>query len=404
VGRPVFANVWNLGFNLQWELDFWGQLRRAITAADATLDMNVAAYDAAMVTMLGDIAQDYVQIRTDQERIALLRDSVTSQQGVFNYIAARLRAGYKVSKLDYEQALANLRQTEAQIVPLEIDARQNANSLCTLLGIPVVDLHGLLGDSNIPTAPPEVAVGIPAELVRRRPDVRQAERKAAAQAEQIGIAEAQFYPIFSVDGTLGWEAATFSGLFSGRALNGSVGPQFQWNILNYGRIRNNMIYQDALFKELVVAYQAQVLQASQDAENGIVTFLNAQVQTKSLQESVKAGREAVRIVVLQYKTGEVDFNRYATIVQALIPQQDSWAQAQGQIAQGLIQIYRGLGGGWESRGACMPPSPDPYCTRQQIPQPTGTPPQRTPESIPMPPLPTAPKEVPAELEPITPKP
>ncbi len=153
----------------------------------------------------------------------------------------------------------------------------------------MVDLQGILGDSNIPTAPPEVAIGIPAELVRRRPDVRQAERLAAAQAEQIGIAEAQFYPIFSINGTLDWQASTFSGLFSGQAFNGSIGPQFQWNILNYGRIRGNMIYQDALFKQLVVAYQAQVLQASQDAENGIVTFLKAQVEAKLLRESVQAG-------------------------------------------------------------------------------------------------------------------
>ena len=251
-----------------------------------------------------------------------------------------------------------------------------------------------LGDSNIPTAPPEVAIGIPADLVRRRPDVRQAERLAAAQAEQIGIAEAQLYPIFSVNGALDWQAATFTGLFSGNAFTGSVGPQFQWNILNYGRIRGNVIYQDALFKQLVVAYQAQVLQASQDAENGIVTFLKAQVETKLLQESVSAGREAVSIVVFQYRTGEVDFNRYATIVQALIPQQDSWAQARGQIAQGLIQIYRGLGGGWEIRGECLPPCPNPYCCPQQIPLPASAPPQREAEPIPMPPLPTAPTAAP----------
>ena len=210
----------------------------------------------------------------------------------------------------------------------------NANSLCTLLGIPAMDLQELLGDSSIPTAPPEVAVGIPAELVRRRPDVRQAERLAAAQAEEIGIAEAQFYPIFSVNGTLDWQASTFSGLFSGKAFTGAVGPEFQWNILNYGRIRGNMIYQDALFKQLVVAYQAQVLQASQDAENGIVTFLKAQVETRLWRESVMAGREAVKTAVKQYMAGAADFNRFATIVQALIPQQDSWRRPRARSPRG----------------------------------------------------------------------
>ena len=219
---------------------------------------------------------------------------------------------------------------------------------------------------------------------------------------EIGIAEAQFYPIFSIDGTLDWQASSFAGLFSGKAFNGAIGPQFQWNILNYGRIRSNMIYQDALFKQLVVAYQAQVLQASQDAENGIVAFLRSQVEAKLLQESVEAGREAVRIVILQYKAGAVNFNRYATIEQALIPQQDLMAQAQGLIAQGLIQIYRAMGGGWEVRGPCMPPCTDPYCCQQQIPLPSSAPPERTPESIPTPPSPPTPSErpvLPPELEP-----
>ena len=347
-GPTIYSNLWNFGFNLQWELDFWGQLRRAITAADANLDASVAGYDEAMVTMLADIAQNYVQIRTDQERIALLRDSVKIQQGVFNYIAARFEAGYKVSKLDYAQALANLRQTEAQILPLEIDLSPEFQQPLHAAGHPRGRLAGAVGrESTFPprrrkwpwASPPNWSAagrtcGRPSALPRPRPS-----RSASPRPNSIR----------SSPSTARWTGRRrrFAGLFSGKAFNGAIGPQFQWNILNYGRIRSNMIYQDALFKQLVVAYQAQVLQASQDAENGIVTFLRSQVETRLLQESVKAGREAVRIVILQYKAGAVDFNRYATIVQALIPQQDSMAQAQGQIAQGLIQILsrdgRGLG-------------------------------------------------------------
>jgi NodT family efflux transporter outer membrane factor (OMF) lipoprotein len=393
-----FFNEWNYGFNLAWELDFWGRLRRAIAAGEDNLDASVANYDQAIVTMLGDIAENYVTVRTDQERIRLLRDSVAVQQGVFNYIDVRLKAGYKVTQLDWDQAKQNLKATEAGIPALEINLRQSENALCMLLGIPPMDLENLLGTGPIPTTPPEVAIGIPADLLRRRPDVRQAERLAAAQAEQIGIAEAQFYPIISITGDLNWQAQNFKDLFTSAAFNGSVGPQFQWNILNYGRIKNNVILQDATFKELVVVYQQTVLQAGLDVENGIATFLKAQVETKLLQESVQAANDAVKIVVLQYEKGEVDFNRYATIEQALVTQQDSMAQAEGQIPQGLIAMYRGLGGGWQMR--CQPAAPvEPTITmpavppNQEIPMPQSS--AKSPEAIPTPPTAPAPLQEPA---------
>jgi outer membrane protein TolC len=226
-------------------------------------------------------------------------------------------------------------------------------------------------------------------LVRRRPDVRQAERLAAAQAEQIGIAEAQLYPIFSINGTLNWQAQNFKDLFTSNAFNGQIGPQFQWNLLNYGRIRNNVLFQDETFKQLVLAYQAQVLQASQDVENGIVTFLQAQVQTKLLEESVHGAKVAERAVIEQFKVGAVDVNRYATIEQALVTEQDALVQAQGEIAQGLILIYRGLGGGWEIRcppSNMMPPQPAPLPPQMppQQPLPPAGNPGQPPETIPAP--------------------
>ena len=406
LGGPTFLNQWNFGFNLAWELDFWGRLRRAIAANQDNLDASVANYDQAVVTMLGDIAQNYVEVRTDQERILLLRNSVAVQQGVLNYIQARFNVRFRQTELDVDQALSNLRQTEGQIPPLEIDLRQASNRLCTLLGIPATDLQYLLGTGPIPNVPPEVAVGIPAELLRRRPDVRQAERLAAAQAEQIGIAEAQLYPIFSITGVINWQAANFKDVFTSNAFSGSVGPQFQWNILNYGRLRNNVLYQDALLKDLVVGYQATVLQASQDVENGIVSFLRSQVQAKLLQESVQAADKAVNIVVLQYKVGSVDFNRYATIESALVTQQDLMAQAEGQIAQGLVQVYRAMGGGWEIRLPAPPPaSPNPYEARQELPMPLTPPPVRGPETMPTPSMPTVrpPETIPTpSLPPATP--
>jgi outer membrane protein TolC len=221
--------------------------------------------------------------------------------------------------------------------------------LCVLLGIPTVDLTGIIGSGPIPSVPPEVAVGIPAELLHRRPDVRQAERTAAVQAEQIGIAQAALYPAFSITGTIGYEATQLPSLFTPSAFNASVGPSVQWNVLNYGRIVNNVRFQDATLQELITAYQATVVRANADVENGLATFLRSQEQTKLLAASVKDYQDALTIVLAQEKAGAVDYSRYATIATSLVQQQDLLAQAQGQIVQGLVQVYRALGGGWEIR-------------------------------------------------------
>jgi outer membrane protein TolC len=242
------------------------------------------------------------------------------------------------------------------------------------MGMPPVDLQARLGLHPIPVAAPEVAVGIPAELLTRRPDVRQAERQAAAQAEQIGIAQADFYPHISVTGYLGYSAVNFSDLFRSSAFNGSVGPQFQWDLLNYGRIAGNVRLQEATLQEKVLIYQQLVLQAATDVENGIIAFLRSQEQAKMLADSVVANEKAVNIVVNQYRVGTVDFNRVATLEQSLLTAQDSQAQARGQIAQGLIQVYRSLGGGWQIRlqegdqvGLVQPPHAPPGLDKIPIP-------------------------------------
>jgi NodT family efflux transporter outer membrane factor (OMF) lipoprotein len=355
-GIDRYSDSWNTGFNLSWELDFWGKFRRAIASADANLDASVYDYDFVLVTLLGDVANNYVIIRTTNERIKLLQANAELQKEVLDFINKRKEAGYKQTQLDSDQTLSILRSTEAGIPLLQIAKRQAENALCVLLGMPTVDLKEMLGDGPIPTSPPDVAIGIPAELLRRRPDVRRAERLAAAQAEQIGIAQSDLYPAFSISGNLGYAAQNFPDLFRYTALNGNVGPSFNWSILNYGRIVNNVRLQDARFQELVIVYQNAVLTANSEVEDGLVTFLRSQNRSKLLDEAVAANVEAVRLALNQYKEGGIpgqpgsgDFNRYATIEQNLVNQQDASAQARGQIAQGLIQVYQALGGGWEIR-------------------------------------------------------
>jgi NodT family efflux transporter outer membrane factor (OMF) lipoprotein len=349
-GVRRYFSQYNLGFNLAWELDFWGRFRRAIESNEANLQASVAGYDDVLVTLLGDVAQNYVQYRTLQEQIDFSRFNVELQKQTLTIVEARFKAG-TTSELDVRQSRSTLAQTEATIPELEISLRQAANRLCTLMGIPTQTLEARLGKSPIPVAPVDIAVGIPADLLRRRPDVRRAERLAAAQSAQIGVAEADFYPAISILGTVGWSSEQFPGLFAPGAFQGSIGPSFDWKILNYGRILNNVRLQDAKFQELVAAYQQSVLNADQEAENGLVTFLRAQSRTRLQSTSVDEAQKAVALGLVQYKAGTVDFTRITQLEQSLVLQQNTLAEARGEIAQGLIQTYRALGGGWEIRCA-----------------------------------------------------
>jgi NodT family efflux transporter outer membrane factor (OMF) lipoprotein len=329
-------------------VDFWGRYRRAVESAEATLDASVENYDAVLVTLLGDVATAYVQIRTVEAQIKFTQANVDIQRKTLDIAKARFKGG-TTTELDVDQAQSNLSQTESQIPQLKIQLRQNYTQLCTLLGIPPEDLLPRLGAADIPSAPVGVAVGIPADLLRRRPDVRRAERQAAAQSAQIGLAEADFYPHISLIGTLGYSAEHLDHLFRPTAFQGSFGPSFQWNILNYGRILNNVRSQDAQFRALVAGYQNTVLTAGQEVENGLVTFLESQGQAKYLAESVQAAEKSVTVALAQYQGGTVDFNRVALVEQNLVTQQNLLAQAQGNIGLGLIQVYRALGGGWQIR-------------------------------------------------------
>lgn len=352
-GFARFFNTWDTGFNLSWELDFWGRLRRAIESADATLDASIEDYDNALVTLIGNVATSYVNVRTFQERLRLARENLDLQEKTFKIVKAQFELGSK-NKVDLDQALTNLAQVESLIPQLEIGERQAANGLCILLGIPPQDMQAILGTGPIPKVAPELVVGIPADLVRRRPDVLSAERQAAAQSAQIGIAQAQFYPIIAVTGNISWQAERFQDLFGSKALAGSVGPSFQWNILNYGRLVNGVRVQDARFQQLVTAYQSVVLKAEGEAENGIIAYLRSHEVVKALAKGVQASKDGAEIGDIQYKNGKIPFVSLALLQQNLVSQQDNYATAQGNVVLGLIQTYQALGGGWQIR--LQPPS------------------------------------------------
>jgi outer membrane protein TolC len=222
-----------------------------------------------------------------------------------------------------------------------------SNRLCILLGLPVHDLAGQLPQAAIPTAPAQAAVGIPADLLRRRPDVRRLERLAAAQSAQIGVAIADYYPRIAVNGFIGYAADDFGELFDQDSLIGVILPTLQWQILNYGRIQNNVRAQEAAYEAAIFDYQQSVLRAGREVEDALIQFVQAKRQALFLLDSVADSRRAVEIAQEQFRGGVADFNRVYTNQSLLVEQQDALATVEGNIAQYLIQVYRAMGGGWE---------------------------------------------------------
>ena len=358
IGSPPlvgnFFSDWTAGFNLSWELDFWGRFRRSIESANANLDASVENYDAALVTLLADVATNYVQYRVAQQRIKIARDNVRIQQGVVDLAEQRFRVG-TTTRLDVEQSRTILEQTRSTIPFLQIELGQANDRLCTLLGIPPSDLAPELGEgtslgadpmANVPTW---VAAGIPADLLRRRPDVRSADRQVAAQSAEIGIAEADLYPTVAVNGTIGVEAADLNKLFESKSFFGTITPGFRWNILNYGRIVNNVRLQDARTQGQIAAYQNQVLTAAQEVQTALRGFLRSREQADALSRSVTAAVGATQLGVEQYRRGTVSFTPVFQFQTSQVTVQDQLAVAQGNVSLNLINAYRALGGGWEIR-------------------------------------------------------
>ncbi|HWL08476.1 MAG TPA: efflux transporter outer membrane subunit [Planctomicrobium sp.] len=343
-------NNWRIGSSLAWELDFWGRYRRAIDAADARLDASVEDYDDALVLLIGEVASTYIELRTFDQRLMVARQNAELQNESVRVAQARFDAMAVDSELDTPQAKSNLGNTLAAVEALEISRRRSQNRLAVLMGVPPHDLTYLLGDSaEIPVPPDVVTAGVPAELIWKRPDVRRAERLVAAQSEEIGIAQAELYPHISINGMLSWEAGRFSDIFKGGAFGGSIGPSFRWNVLNYGRLLNNIRVQDARFQQLIANYQQTVLTANEEAENAIVAYLHFADQVRVLEESARQAMDAERVAQIKYREGEIDFNRLFTVQQLLLAQQESLAGARGNAAQSLVDLYRALGGGWEIR-------------------------------------------------------
>lgn len=353
--KPRYYWSDKLAFQAAWELDFWGRFRRGVESADANYLASIASYDDVLVSLLGDVASTYIGIRTLEKQIQIARANVVRQRQVLAIAKDRFAAGAS-TKLDVYQAENVLGATQATIPQLTIELEKGLNALRVLLGMPPQPLGQLLNGSigKIPVAPAKAAVGMPADLLRRRPDIRAAELRAMAQSAQVGVVEADLYPAISLTGTFGGAANSagrndLGDLFTKKGMTYAVGPSLQWNILNYGQITNNVRFQDAKLQQLIVDYQNQVLDAQRDVENGISSFLNSQRQVMFLRRSANAANGALGIAILQYQQGTRDFTTVLTAEQNLYEAETNLATASGNVPLGLVAIYRSLGGGWQIR-------------------------------------------------------
>jgi NodT family efflux transporter outer membrane factor (OMF) lipoprotein len=362
--------VWTTGFNASWELDVWGRFRRAIESADANLDSLVFNYDDVLVTLIGDTASAYIEVRAFQERLRYERANIATQEKSLQLAEDRFGTGI-ATKLDVTEAQSTLHQTRTLAPVLERGLRAANNRLCVLLGIPPCNLVAELGNTGeeaLPRPPEQVVVGIPADLIRRRPDVRRAEREVATQSALIGVAAADLFPMFTINGSINWQASNFADLFTPDSTAGFIRPGFDWKILNYGRIVNNVKVQDARFQQFVVTYLQTVLNANRDVEDGINEFLRSSERAAELAETVKAAAESVTLAQVQYQQGWIDFDRVNNLQRDLAAQEDAWAAARADVAFGLIHIYRALGGGWQLRCPGTPAAPAPLAAASPNPQ------------------------------------
>jgi len=353
-GTTGFNQV-DLGVGLSWELDFWGRYRRGIESADAAMLASIANYDSVMVLVTAQVVDTYIVIRTLEEQLRIAQDNLELQQRSYNIADVLYRNG-ESNELDVQQALTLLLSTQATVPQFQVQERLAKNALSTLLGQPGSYVDDILGSGEIPLVPTEIALGIPADLLRRRPDVRQAELQAVAQNALVGVATADLYPSIAINGTFGIVSISkdvggggASGLFSSDSVSYTAGATFTWPILNYGRIRNNIRVQDARLQQALVNYQDVVLKAARETDDAIVSLAGTQEQEPILADSVEAAKRSNDLSLLRYKEGFSGYQRVLDAQQALFRQQNSYVQNRGLSARNVVAIYKALGGGWEVR-------------------------------------------------------
>jgi NodT family efflux transporter outer membrane factor (OMF) lipoprotein len=343
---PPFT-LWQYGFDASWELDLWGRVRREVESADASVEASGDARRAALLSVVAEVARDYVQLRGTQTQLAIAGDNITTERESLELSRARFRGGL-TTELDVANAAAQLQSTQAQVPQLEQQQDEGINALSYLLGEAPQALRAeLVVPGQVPPVPPRVPVGVPSELARRRPDIRQAEAQLHAATADIGVAVADFYPKITLDGSLGLQALKAKDLGNWGARQYGLGPTISVPIFEGGRLRATLELRRVEQQEAALTYQQTVLQAWHDVDNALTAYAAEQRRHDALAGAVVQDRLALRLARDRYTQGVEDFLNVLEAERSLLSAQLQLADSTTTVSANLVQLYKALGGGWE---------------------------------------------------------
>ena len=344
---PGGVNLYQAGFDASWEIDVFGGVRRAVEAATADIAVTEENRRDVLVTLLAEVSLNYLDVRGTQARLAVAEKNIFTQRQALEIAKARYEAGLS-SELDVAQAKAQLATTEAGVPALETVLRQAIHQLGVLLGLPPESLlEELLATGPIPAGPPEVPPGLPSELLRRRPDIRQAEQELAAATARVGVATANLFPRFFLTGLVGQSSVDSSDFLQASSRYWSVGPTIVWPVFTAGRLRAQVAVQNAKEEQAAIRYERAVLNALRDVEDALVAYSKEQATRDSLIQAVKANRQATDIAKELYTRGLVDFLNVLVTERAQYNTEDALAQSGQRVSSNLVSLFKALGGGWE---------------------------------------------------------
>jgi NodT family efflux transporter outer membrane factor (OMF) lipoprotein len=346
-GTGTEIDLYTAGFDAGWELDIFGGLRRSVEASQADLEASQANLHSVLISLMAEVALNYVDVRTRQAQLRITRANIKTQEESYKLNLSRNRAGI-IDELAVQESLRILESTRSQIPAIETRLAESKNRLAVLLGRqPAEFAQELVEEKAIPALPMTVAIGIPAQTLRRRPDIRFAERVLAAQTARVGVATAELYPKFNLIGTIGLESIDSDDFFDWGSRFWRIGPRASWTIFDGGAIRQNIQAQTARQEQALIQYQATVLNAQEEVENALVAYAKEQRRRDSLEKAATAAQRAELLARDKYRAGLVDFNNVLDAQRSLLILQNELNLSTSAATVNLVRLYKSLGGGWE---------------------------------------------------------
>jgi outer membrane protein, multidrug efflux system len=346
-GSGKTNTLYSTGFDAGWEIDLFGGIRRSVEAAEADFMASREDLRDVMVSLMAEVALNYTEVRTTQARLATAQTNIQNQEETEQLTQWRFKAGL-TDELDVHRARSSLESARSRLPALRTALEEAKNRLAVLVGAHPGELHKELEPVRpVPVVPLNVAVGIPADLLRQRPDVRKAEQELAAQTARIGVATADLYPKLSLNGSIGFDALSTGDLLSSGSRSYSYGPSIAWRIFDAGAVRRNIEVQSAKQEQALMAYESTVLKALEETENALVAYAEEQQRRDSLVEAVRSAQQALELAQFKYQAGLIDFLALLDAQRSLLAYQDELSLSNGTVTSNLVRLYKTLGGGWD---------------------------------------------------------